>query len=291
MNTNQIAMILSKMGFAGTLRKISYRKWTGHMPNLHNPQTWSEKLLWLNDNWLPQIKSDCADKYKVREFITQNGYGDTLVKLLGRWDDARDIDFDKLPDRFVLKCNHGCAMNILVDDKSKLNKEEAVAKLNKWRDTDYSKVWNERHYKKIKPCIICEEFLPVNHSSEIVDYKIHCFNGVIKWIGICYDRDYTTGHPQEMIMSSDWERLMYLVSDRPDDGKHLDRPERLEQMKEMAINLSKGFPYVRVDLYYVNGNVYFGELTFTPSGNLPVTEYIPELDNIAGGYLDISKIH
>lgn len=283
--------ILKNLGMGKALRMLSFRRFKGHWPNLKNPQTWSEKLLWLNDHWLPQIKSDCADKYKVREYIKSKGYGETLVGFLGHWTDARDIDFDKLPNRFVLKCNHGCGMNILVEDKSKLNKDEAIKKLNRWMKYDQSKYANEKHYAKIKRYIICEEFLPVKHSSEIVDFKIHCFNGKIRWIGLCFDRDYETGHPQEMIMSADWERLMYLTTDREDDGKHMDKPAGLEQMKKMAMDLSKDFPYVRVDLYYVNGKIYFGELTFTPSGNLPVTEYIPELDNIAGGYLDISKIH
>lgn len=267
-----------------------YRQITGRKLDLDNPQTWSEKLLWLNYNWLPQIKSDCADKYKVRDYVTQKGYGDTLVKLLGRWDDANDIDFDALPNRFVLKCNHGCAMNILVEDKTKLNRKVAIKQLNKWMNTDYTKRVAELHYGQIIPCIICEEFLPVNHNSEIVDFKIHCFNGEPKWIGICYERDRVTLHAKELIMSPDWQRLMYLKSDKPDDGKTIPCPEKLDKMLNMAKDLSTNFPYVRVDLYYIKGNIYFGELTFTPSGNIPAGGYIPEIDEIAGKYLNLDNV-
>ncbi|MBO7277939.1 MAG: hypothetical protein J6U84_08275 [Bacteroidales bacterium] len=258
--------------------------------DLENPKTWSEKLLWLNKYWQPKIKALCADKYKVRDFIIEKGYSETLVPLLGYWKDARDIDFSKLPKRFVLKCNHGCRMNILVEDKSKLDIKSTIKTLNKWMNIDYSKVTPEYHYHYIDRYIICEEFLPVDHSFEIVDFKIHCFNGVPKWIGLCYERDYTTGHPKEMIMSPEWDRLMYLKSDYPDDGKHMDKPEKLEAMVEMACNLSKDFPYVRVDLYYIKGNIYFGELTFTPSGCLPAGGYIEEVDIKAGEYLNLNTI-
>lgn len=258
--------------------------------NLDDPQTWSEKLLWLNKFWHSEIKVLCADKYKVREYITSKGYSETLVPLLGFWKDAGLIDFSKLPNRFVLKCNHGCRMNILVEDKSKLDINETVKKLNKWMRVDYSKKTAEYHYHDIERYIICEEFLPIDHSSEIVDFKIHCFNGVPKWIGLCYERDYSTGHPKEMIMSPKWERLMYLKSDRLDDGKRMDKPEKLEAMVEMACNLSKDFPYVRVDLYYIKGNIYFGELTFTPSGCLPAGGYIEEVDIKAGECLNLNTI-
>ena len=267
-----------------------FYKATGKKLNLKNPQTWSEKLFWLNKYWQPEIKAICADKYKVREYIESKGFGDTLVGLIGHWKDARDIDFSKLPNKFVLKCNHGCRMNILVEDKSKLDIPATIETLNNWMSTDHGNVATEYQYHFIDRYIICEEYLPVDHPSEIVDFKIHCFNGEIKWIGLCYDRDYTTGYPQEMIMSPDWERLMYLKKDRPDDGKHMDRPGGLDKMKQMAIELSKDFHYVRVDLYYIKGQIYFGELTFTPNGCLPAGEYVPEVDVNAGKYLNLDNV-
>lgn len=286
MNTKQLML---RMGLGDLVSRISFKKNTGKFPDLKNPHTWSEKLFWLNKYWQPDIKALCADKFRVREYITEKGFPDILIPLLGCWKDGHDIDFKKLPQRFVLKCNHGCGMNILVENKEKFDKEEAISRLNKWMKIDYSKIQPEYHYHKIEPWIICEDFLPVNNSTEIVDYKIHCFNGQPKWIGICYERS-VTGHPKEMIMSPEWKRLMYLKGDRPDDGKKMERPEALDKMLEIARKLSEDFPYVRVDLYYVKGNIFFGELTFTPSGNLPAGEYIPELDRKAGDWLDLSMV-
>lgn len=253
--------------------KYRYKQRTGRELNLDNPQTWTEKLMWLNYYWLPQIKSDCADKYKVREIITQKGYGDTLVKLLGRWDDANDIDFDMLPERFVLKCNHGCAMNILVEDKSKFDRTAAIKKLNEWKNTDYTKRVAELHYGKIKPCIICEEFLPVKSRADIVDYKIHCFGGEPKFIAANFDRDPITLHTHSAVYTPRWERMMVLKDDINHPSPDKTRPLALDKMIQMAIDLSKGFPYVRVDLYGIGEKVFFGELTFTPSGNILDGDY------------------
>lgn len=289
---NFIKSCLYKAGVYNGDKLNAYRFYTitNKRLDLNNPQTWSEKLLWLNKYWQPKIKVICADKYKVRGFIEEKGYSDTLIPLLGCWKNAKEIDFSKLPNKFVLKCNHGCRMNILVEDKSKLDIKSTIKTLNKWMKIDYSKITPEYHYHYIDRYIICEEFLPVKHSSEIVDFKIHCFNGIPKWVGICFERDYTTGHPNEMIMSPDWNRLMYLQSDCLNDGKYMAKPEKLDEMISMARKLSKDFPYVRVDLYYINGNIYFGELTFTPSGCIPAVGYVQEVDTIAGKYLDISKL-
>ena len=166
-----------------TKEKITYFHHTKQWPNLNEPKTWGEKLLWLNHHWQPEVKSICADKYGVREYIEQKGLGNILIQLLGVWDDARDIDFDSLPDKFVLKCNHGCAMNILVTDKAKLDKQEAVNQLNEWLKVDLGKASGEYHYSKIRPRVIAEAFLPVEKETDVVDFKIHCFNSLFKVFG------------------------------------------------------------------------------------------------------------
>lgn len=290
MDTSWIRKKLIQHNLGVLVNRISFWKYTGRRLNLKNPKTWSEKLFWLNIYWRPDIKSICADKYKVRDFVASRGYEDILLPLLGVWESPSNIDFSNLPQRFVLKCNHGCACNIIVEDKSLLDVNLAKTKLDKWLKKDYGLSYNEGHYSKIKPLIICETFLPVKSYSDVVDFKIHCFHGEPKWIGICYDRDINGENPQEMVYSPAWERLMYLKSDRYDDGKQLACPQNLSRMLEIAKTLSKDFPYVRVDLYSVGEKIFFGELTFTPSGNLPEGEYVKEVAQIAGDYLDLSKV-
>lgn len=268
--------------------KASFKQKTGKKLDLDNPRRWGEKLIWLNRNWLPQIKSDCADKYKVREYIIAKGYGDLLIPLLGVWEDAREIDFNKLPNRFVLKCNHGCKMNILVEDKNKLDKDQAVAQLNEWKDIEFGKKSGEWHYSKIKPYVICEEFLPVKDESEIVDYKIHCFNGTPKFIGLCFDRDPITRTSKGLICSTQWERLNYLQDNN--ENVSFPKPSNLDYMLEVAKKLSVDFPYVRVDLYSIHDKVFFGELTFTPDGNIPEREYTEAASIEIGSWLDLSNL-
>lgn len=271
-----------------TKEKITYFHHTKQWPNLNEPKTWGEKLLWLNHHWQPEVKSICADKYGVREYIEQKGLENILIQLLGVWDDASDIDFDTLPDKFVLKCNHGCAMNILVTDKAKLDKQEAVNQLNEWLKVDLGKASGEYHYSKIRPRVIAEAFLPVEKETDVVDFKIHCFNGQPKFIGVCYDRDPITHASKGLIYSPQWERMLILQGDDP--ACSYPKPERLEDMLEMAKKLSADFPYVRVDLYAIQDQVFFGELTFSPDGNIPEREYTKEACALIGNWLDLSEI-
>lgn len=268
--------------------KCVYFNHTREWPNLKSPQTWGEKLLWLNHHWQPEIKSLCADKYRVREFVKQQGCADILIPLLGVWEKGEDVVFDQLPDKFVLKCNHGCAMNILVYDKLKLNRQKTVKQLNEWLKVDLGRTSGELHYSKIQPRIIAEAFLPVNSDAEIVDFKIHCFNGEPKFIGVCYDRDPITQTSKGLIYSPQWERMMILQGD--DASCSYSQPENLQEMLDIARQLSKDFPYVRVDLYDIRGKVYFGELTFSPDGNIPEREYTKEASKQIGTWLNLPTI-
>lgn len=284
----QILSLVRVLFGTETKEKCVYFNHVKRFPNLSEPSTWGEKLLWLNHHWQPEVKSQCADKYRVREFIKQQGLEDILIPLLGVWEDANDIDFDLLPDRFVLKCNHGCAMNILVTDKTRLNKKEAVNQLNEWLKVDLGKMSGERHYSKIKPCVIAEAFLPVEEEIDVVDFKIHCFNGEPKFIGVCYDRDPVTHSSKGLIYSPTWNRMMILQGDDPTCS--YPQPQRLPEMLEVAKKLSRDFPYVRVDLYAIKDQIFFGELTFSPDGNVPEREYTVEASQMIGSWLDLSKL-
>lgn len=169
-----------------TMSKIYFQIVLKKKLNLKNPQTFNEKIQWCKLYYYPRSKRvvTCADKYAVREYIKRKGYGETLTPLLGVWDNANDIEWDKLPDRFVLKCNHGCAYNIVVPDKRKLDKAKATKQLNDWLKEDFGAFNIELHYSKIKPHkVICEEFL----GESITDYKFFCFNGEPKYIYVSND--------------------------------------------------------------------------------------------------------
>ena len=154
MDTSNIRKCLIQSGHGVIVNRVSYFKATRKWLNLRNPKTWSEKLFWLNKYWQPELKSICADKYRVREWVAQKGYSDILIPMLGVYDKSEDIVFEDLPNRFVLKCNHGCACNIIVEDKSKLDIPKAKRKLDRWLKRDYSLDYNETHYHNIPPKII-----------------------------------------------------------------------------------------------------------------------------------------
>lgn len=245
-----------------TLSKIYYRILIHEKLNLKEPKTLNEKLQLYKLNYCPNnpLIIKCSDKYQVREYIEKKGYKGLLSKLIGVWTDAREIDWDKLPDKFVLKCTHGCAYNIVCKDKSKLNKEKTIKKLNKWLKEDFSKFNVELHYGKIKPRrIICEEFL----GDRIVDYKFFCFNGIPEFFyvseDLIHDRQAKMG-----FFNMDGSKIDLIRDDYEDIG-NINIPDSLDDMIETAKKLSADFPFVRVDFFVLKNNFKFAELTFTPS--------------------------
>lgn len=228
---------------------------------LKNPRTFNEKLQWLKLYYYPDnsLVVKCSDKYAVREYIEHKGYGDKLVPLLGVWDDAKKIDWNALPDRFVLKCAHGCAYNIVVPDKSKLNKKVTIKQLQKWLKEDFGAFNIELHYSKINPRMItCEEFL----GKCITDYKFFCFNGKAKCIyvstDLVHDRQAQIGF---FYMDG---KKMPLHRDDYMDIENVELPDFFDEMKTIAEDLATEFPFVRVDFFIANNTYYFAELTFTP---------------------------
>ena len=254
--------------FPKTLATIRYRRIFGKKLNWDNPTNLNEKINWLKFYSDTSQWSILADKYLVREYIEQKGLGDILVKLYGKWDDVEHIEWEKLPDSFVLKMNNGSGDIIVCRDKSSLD-IEAIKKLfkNLIKKT-YGYTTAEPHYSFMKPCIIAEELLsPVNQatpSTSIIDYKIWCFDGKPECVWACRNREKMTvevasydldwnHHPEHSIYTGH-----YMKSTIP-----FNRPKSLDRMLEVASILSEGFPQVRVDLYEVDDKVYFGELTFT----------------------------
>ncbi|MDR2993393.1 MAG: glycosyl transferase [Bacillus cereus] len=244
--------------------RLYYLNRTGKMLSYSHPHNINEKLMWLSRYWKNPLKVTCADKYLVREYVKECGCENILIPLYGVFKSANDINFDALPNSFVLKCNHGCGYNILCKNKNEFDIEKAKIFLNTWMAETYGLESYEYHYAEIKPLIIAEEFLNPSSNEPITDYKIHCINGEPLFILICSDRDVEKHQVNLISYSLDWERLDYLKS----EGKNIPKPVRLKEMIEYASKLSKPFPYVRVDLYYIENQIYFGELTFTPAANI-----------------------
>lgn len=252
---------------------------------LKNPQTFNEKIQWLKLHDYPtnQLVIDGADKYKVRAYVEKKGLGNILVPLIGHWDKPEDIEWDKLPDKFVLKCNHGCAYNILCNDKNTFDKEDAIKKMRKWMKEDFGAFNIETHYSKIKPHITCEEFL----GDCIIDYKFFCFNGEPKYIyvssDLIHDRQAEIG-----FFYLDGTKMPLIRDDyAPMDIEEL--PPFFDQMKEAARVLCQDFPFVRVDFFLANDTYYFAELTFTPSGGM--MPFNPDKYDLEWGKLiDLSRV-
>lgn len=266
------------------MSKIYFKIVLGYKLNLKNPKTFNEKLQWLKLNqWGCDPKViQCADKYAVRSYIESKGEKGILNDLLFVWDSADDIDWSILPDRFVLKCNHGCGYNIICPDKSSLNKEETIRKLKRWMSEDFSKFNAEPHYGKIKRKIICERFL----EGEVINYNIYVFNGKAVFLSVAgglgdgVNEHLTYYNPDGSVAT---------FKNRDYPAKKDELSSLLPQMIKIAEFLAEDFPMVRVDLFDVKGSIILSEMTFTPGGGLIPFEPI-EADRALGEKLDISEL-
>lgn len=251
--------------FPKAASNIYYKKSIGIPINLKHPQTLNEKLMYLklNTYWNNSLVNQCADKLKVREFVASKGHPDILVDLLGSWDSTDLIEWDKLPARFALKCNHGSGYNIICNDKSKLNKEETAKQMNKWLKQKYGLMNAEQGiYRKIKPFIIAEEFIKTMDGLPPKDYKFFCSYGDVKLIFVASER--INGRTKFDYYYPDWTWIP-VQNCHPNAGP-IQKPDNLNKMIKIASDLSSDFPLVRVDLYNEKGRILFGEMTFTHFG-------------------------
>ncbi len=251
---------LDKSKYPEELAKI-YKKNTGEDLDWNNLRTFNEKMQWAKLYENDPRKTLLADKYLVRDFVKERIGEEYLIPLLGVWNSFDEIDFEKLPDQFVLKTNHGCGTNIIVKDKSKFNKKEAKEKFDRWLRVEFGFLNGfELHYCGIKPKIIAEQYMQNIATQDLEDYKFQCFDGKVYycWINkgrftnhcVCtYDKDWVL---------QDWKFAHARVSDEP-----IPPPLNADLMVSLAEKLSEGFSQVRVDLYEANGKVYFGEMTVT----------------------------
>lgn len=245
--------------------KLQFRCIFGRRPNMANPQTFNEKLLWMKlyDHRPEYITM--VDKYAVKKYVADIIGEQYIIPTIGVWDKPEDIDWDSLPDQFVLKCTHDSGGLVICKDKPKLDKNAAIEKLNASLQRDYYKVVREWQYEKVPKRIIAEKYMEDKTFGELPDYKFFCFDGEVKALFIGTERG--SGDVKFDFFDADFNHLD-LVQIHPMSGKDLPKPEHFEKMKGLAAKLSKGYPHLRVDLYNVNGDIYFGEITLYHHGGI-----------------------
>ena len=228
--------------------------------NLEKPEKLNEKILYLAYSTDTRLWSRLADKYEVREYVREKGFEEILVPVYGVYNSFEEIDFGRLPEKFVLKATHGCDMNYICRDKKELDLKKVKKKINFWLKNNLAYISLELHYAKIPPRIMCERFL--ESEGEIIDYKFFCCNGEVRFIEVCTER---SKGPYLDIFMPDWTWRSGVIVGAKNNPDRIEKPKQFDRMKEIAAGLAEGLPFVRVDLYEVNGQVYFGEMTFTPA--------------------------
>lgn len=276
--------------FTKQVLEENWLAFAGKPINWDNPQTLNEKIQWLMAFTDTSEWTRLADKVLVRDYVREKGLGDILIPLVGTWQDARDIDFEALPDKCVLKCNHDSG-SVVIFDKSSYSGGVIIEKLNKCLRQKYGYLGCEPHYNKIKPCILCEEFVDLDTaglSTSPIDYKVFCYNGEPDLINVYYNR--TEKNVTVEAWDTDWNHHPEFQG----EGSHyqigqglIPRPTTLDRMLEAARILSEGLPQVRVDFYESHGALYFGEMTMTSRGGRMVT-LSDEYQKRAGALVDLS---
>ena len=251
--------------------------------NLDNPQTFSEKIQWLKLYDRKPIYTNMVDKYDAKQYVANIIGEEHIIRTLAIYNDLEEINFDALPDQFVLKFTHDSGGVVICKDKSKLNKQAALKTLKKSICSSYFWRTREWPYKNVKPRIIAEEYME-DEFGELRDYKFFCFDGQVKYMFIATDRTKNTDTCFDFF-DADFNHLPF-VQGHPNAKQMPAKPKAFEDMKYLAEKLSKGIPCLRVDLYEVNGKVYFGELTFSHfSGMVP---FVPEeWDYTFGKYIKL----
>ena len=250
-----------------------FEKRHGYPPDLANPKTWSEKIQWIKLYDRNPLYTRCSDKYRMREYVAEKAGEQYLVPLLGVYDDAAKIDFDALPESFVIKANHGSGWNLIIrDNGTGLDRRAVIKRCNKWLARSYYVNHREWQYKNVAPRLVVEELLLDDEGNVPADIKIHCFDRGRGDVVIGIDSARFSRHRRDHY-DEQWNRIdLTFAFEQSDDG--VARPKMLEQMVGLARSLAEPFRYVRVDLYALRDRIYVGELTFTPgSGYDP---FVPE---------------
>lgn len=261
-----------------------YRAALGREPDLENPATYTEKVLWLNLHHRDPRLVVCCDKWAVRDRVAERVGPEFLVPLLGVYEDPADIDLEALPGSFVIKATHGSGWNLIVADRETIDWSEARRSLRDWLTRNYYAHKREWQYRDVRPRLIIEEYL--GEGGEVPSqYQFFCFRrGDMLRMLVQVDFDEHTDHRRDYY-DLDWNRMPF-ASRVPNARQPAPRPEKLEEMVEVARRLAEDFPFVRVDLYLIEDRIYFGELTFTSGGGMSSFDP-PEWDRKLGDWIGL----
>lgn len=275
-----------------TFAKRFYRSRTGRNLNLEEPKTFDEKQWWMKIHYRHPLMTICADKYRVREYVHECGLENILNKLYGVYETVDEIDYDKLPNEFILKTNHGCGGNFICTDQQQFPKNKTAEILNKKLNENYYYQSREWPYKNIKPCIIAEKLLKNDNGEPLVDYRFLCFHGKCKCIFIDIDTCAEDGrhklNAKRNVYDGNMNLLNVKVSRENFDPLLITKPADFEEMRTYAEKLSEPFPFCRVDFYYINNKIYFGEMTFYHAGSSSIITPT-EFENKLGEWIKLPE--
>ena len=289
--TKKIILLLKSKGFFGFLPdrlylKLFYRIKMGKKLNLDNPQTYNEKIQWLKLNDRKDIYTTMVDKYEAKNYAADQIGEEYIVPTLGVWESFDDIDFEKLPEQFVLKCTHDSGGLVICRDKSNFDKKSAKKTINRCLRRDYYRASKEWPYKNVKPRIIAEIYMEDENDKELRDYKFFCFDGEVKALFIATERQ-EADETKFDFFDMEYNHLPF-TNGHPNAKNIPQKPQNFEKMIELSKILSRNIPHVRVDFYEGNGKVFFGELTFYHWSGM--TPFDPEeWDYTFGSWINIEK--
>ena len=255
--------------------------------NLNNPQTFNEKIQWLKLYDRKPEYAKMVDKYEAKKYVSNIIGEEHIIPTIGIYEKFEDINFDKLPNQFVMKCTHDSGGIVICKNKKDLDIKQAKKKINKSLKRNYFYNGREWPYKNVKPRIIIEKYMKDNSKNELIDYKLMCFNGQCKIIFTCTDR-YSNDGLKVTFFDLNWNKLPF-ERHYPTDIKIINKPKNLEKMLDFSKKLSKNIPFVRTDFYEINEMLYFGEMTFFPGSGFE--EFKPEeWDKKIGDMIDLSLV-
>lgn len=263
-----------------------YEYYVGKKLDLDNPVEFNQKIQWYKAYYRVPLLTQLVDKYSVRSYVKEKIGEQYLNEVINIYDNASKVDFTALPNQFVIKGVHGCHFNLIVSDKTNLNISKSKFLLHKWMSKNqYYRGGREWAYKDVKPRLMAEKYLSEMDKDVINDYKFFCFNGQPKFVEVDIDR----GNQDYMCFYDlNWSKLPFTKGNKTYEGD-IEKPDDFDKMIDIAIKLADNLPFVRVDLYNINGKIIFGEMTFYPADGR--SEFSPDKYNkIIGDYLTLPKI-
>lgn len=255
----------------------------GYPLNLDDPQSFNEKIQWLKLHDRKDVYTQMVDKSEAKKYVASIIGEEYINPTICLYDSVKDIDFDKLPNQFVLKCTHDSGGIVICNDKAKFDKTAALQKLDFFLHRNYFLFNREWPYKNVKPRILAERYLVDESGWQLKDYKVFCFNGEPKFIEVDYDR-YV--HHKLNVYDLDWNYIDFYMTSHNDPNVIIEKPKKLELMLELCRKISKDIKFLRVDFYSIGDQLYFGELTFHPGSGF-IDFYPKEYDWKLGKMLNL----